>query len=56
MLPKIKTFDELTTRELYEILRSRAEIFVVEQDCVYQDLDCRITTAGTFSARTMTAE
>lgn len=36
---RIKTFDELTTRELYELLRLRAEIFVVEQDCVYQDLD-----------------
>ncbi len=35
----IKTFDELTTRELYELLRLRSEIFVVEQDCVYQDLD-----------------
>ncbi len=35
----IKTFDELTTRELYEILRLRAAVFVVEQDCVYQDLD-----------------
>ena len=34
-----KYFDELTTRELYEILKSRAEIFVVEQNCVYQDLD-----------------
>ncbi len=34
-----KYFDELSTRELYEILRARAEIFVVEQDCVYQDLD-----------------
>ena len=34
-----KTFDELTTRELYEILRLRAAVFVVEQDCVYQDLD-----------------
>lgn len=34
-----KTFDELTTAELYEILRLRAEIFVVEQNCVYQDLD-----------------
>lgn len=34
-----KYFDELTTRELYEILRSRAEIFIVEQNCVYQDLD-----------------
>ncbi len=36
---KIKTFDELTTRELYELLRLRAEVFVVEQDCPYQDLD-----------------
>ena len=34
-----KYFDELTTKELYEILRVRAEIFVVEQNCVYQDLD-----------------
>jgi ElaA protein len=36
---EIKTFNELTTKELYEILRLRAEIFVVEQNCVYQDLD-----------------
>ncbi len=35
----VKHFDELTTTELYEILKTRAEIFVVEQDCVYQDLD-----------------
>ncbi len=35
----IKHFNELTTMELYRILRARAEIFVVEQDCVYQDLD-----------------
>ena len=34
-----KFFDELTTRELYEILKSRMEIFVVEQKCVYQDFD-----------------
>ena len=34
-----KFFDELTTKELYEILKARAEIFVVEQECVYQDLD-----------------
>jgi ElaA protein len=32
-------FDELTTTELYLILRARAEVFVVEQDCPYQDLD-----------------
>lgn len=36
---KIKDFSSLTTRELYEILRVRAEVFVVEQNCVYQDLD-----------------
>ncbi len=36
---KIKTFKELTTQELYDVLQIRAEIFVVEQDCVYQDLD-----------------
>lgn len=36
---KTKRFEELTTLELYEILRCRAEVFVVEQDCVYQDLD-----------------
>ena len=36
-----KYFDELTTAELYAILKSRAEIFVVEQNCVYQDLDDR---------------
>jgi ElaA protein len=35
----IKTFDELTIYELYELLRLRTEIFVVEQDCVYQDMD-----------------
>ncbi len=35
----IKHFSELTTMELYRILRARAEIFVVEQDCPYQDLD-----------------
>ena len=34
-----KYFDELTTTELYEILKARAEIFVVEQNCIYQDLD-----------------
>ena len=36
---QIKRFEELTTAELYEILRCRAEVFVVEQNCVYQDLD-----------------
>lgn len=34
-----KTFDELTPFELYEILKLRSEIFVVEQNCVYLDFD-----------------
>jgi len=34
-----KSFLELTVEELYELLRVRSEVFVVEQDCVYQDLD-----------------
>ena len=34
-----KTFYELDTEDLYQILRLRSEVFVVEQDCVYQDLD-----------------
>ncbi|APQ17313.1 GNAT family N-acetyltransferase [Maribacter hydrothermalis] len=36
---KVKEFGEITTLELYEVLQLRTEIFVVEQDCVYQDLD-----------------
>jgi ElaA protein len=35
----IKKFLELNTTELYEILQLRSEVFVVEQDCVYQDID-----------------
>ena len=35
----VKQFHELTVDELYAILRLRAQVFVVEQDCVYQDLD-----------------
>ncbi len=35
----VKKFSELDTNELYAILQLRSEIFVVEQDCVYQDID-----------------
>ncbi len=35
----IKSFSELTSDELYALLRLRAAVFVVEQNCVYQDLD-----------------
>ncbi len=34
-----KSFEQLSAPELYELLALRAEIFVVEQDCPYQDLD-----------------
>ena len=36
---KIKDFEELSLHELYEIMRVRCAVFVVEQECVYQDID-----------------
>ena len=39
MKVSFKTFSELTTKELYQILQLRSEVFVVEQNCVYQDID-----------------
>lgn len=36
---EIKKFNELKVEELYEILRVRSEVFVVEQNCVYNDQD-----------------
>ena len=35
----VKSFDTLTSQELYEILALRSEIFIVEQNVPYQDLD-----------------
>jgi ElaA protein len=35
----VKSFEELTPQELYSVLQLRSEIFVVEQNCVYQDMD-----------------
>jgi len=35
----IKTFQELDTKELYEILKARASIFIMEQNINYQDMD-----------------
>lgn len=34
-----KTFDDLKPGELYQIMRLRNEVFVVEQNCVFQDAD-----------------
>ena len=36
---KIKPFNELSLHELYSVLQLRSIVFVVEQNCVYQDMD-----------------
>lgn len=36
---KVKSFQELTPGELYQVLRLRSAVFVVEQNCVYLDMD-----------------
>ncbi|MEH6703266.1 GNAT family N-acetyltransferase [Galbibacter orientalis] len=36
---EVKSFSAITKEELYEMLQLRSEVFVVEQDCVYQDID-----------------
>lgn len=35
----VKTFNELSVNELYEVLKLRSEVFVIEQNCNYQDMD-----------------
>ena len=39
MTIEIKAFNELNLNSLYEVLQLRAEVFVVEQNCPYQDVD-----------------
>ncbi len=36
---QIKSFSELSKKELYEILKLRVDVFVVEQECPYPELD-----------------
>ena len=36
---RLSAFDALTTRELYALLQLRAQVFVVEQACAFQDID-----------------
>ena len=36
---EILTFEEFSLQKLYEVLQLRAEVFVVEQNCPYQDVD-----------------
>ena len=35
----VKQFEELTAGELFEILKLRVSVFVVEQKCAYQEID-----------------
>ncbi|KYP15316.1 GNAT family N-acetyltransferase [Flavihumibacter sp. CACIAM 22H1] len=36
---KLSAFDALTAAELYQLLRLRSEVFVVEQQCIFLDMD-----------------
>lgn len=40
-----KKFEELTLEELYKILKLRSEVFVVEQNCIYNDIDGKDKTS-----------
>lgn len=39
MVVKIVTFEVLEIEQLYEVLQLRSQVFVVEQNCIYQDID-----------------
>ena len=43
----VAAFDDLTPAQLYGIIRLRVEVFTVEQDCAYQDLDGKDQLPGT---------
>jgi len=42
-----RSFEELSVWELHDIVRLRCDVFVVEQDCPYPELDGRDTEPGT---------
>ncbi|AHG78293.1 GNAT family N-acetyltransferase [Mannheimia varigena] len=50
-----KGFDELTTLELFEIYKLRTAVFVVEQNCPYQEVDDKDLQAVHFFAKNLTA-
>ncbi len=47
----VKTFNELTPGEIYDILHLRQEVFVIEQKCIFQDLDYKDQKAHHFMIR-----
>ncbi|WP_202619095.1 GNAT family N-acetyltransferase [Ornithinimicrobium cavernae] len=44
---RVATFADLTARQLHDLLRLRVDVFVVEQECAYPELDGRDTEPGT---------
>lgn len=54
---QIKPFAALSADELYQILQLRSEVFIVEQNCVYQDIDGKDAKAlhviGAFEGKTV---
>jgi ElaA protein len=47
MQPRVASFHELTPRTLHDLLRLRCDVFVVEQQCAYPDVDGRDIEPGT---------
>jgi ElaA protein len=35
----LKSFKDLSSEQLYEVLKLRSAVFVIEQNCIYQDMD-----------------
>jgi ElaA protein len=33
------SFDELSTEQLFELLKARQQVFIIEQECIYPDID-----------------
>ncbi|MCK0110695.1 GNAT family N-acetyltransferase [Ornithinimicrobium sp. F0845] len=44
---RVARFEDLTARELHDLLRLRVDVFVVEQECAYPEIDGRDTEQGT---------
>ena len=51
MLWQAKTFEQLTTAELFDIYQARTAVFVVEQNCPYQEVDDKDLQAVHFFAK-----
>lgn len=41
-------FNDLSSRQLYDLIALRIEVFIIEQNCIYQDLDYKDQSAKHF--------